>query len=70
MAQLLHIDSSPRGELSHSRRLTREFVAAWQQAHPADAIAYRDIGRHPVPHVDEPWIAAGYTPPEQQTPAM
>ncbi|PMB38574.1 hypothetical protein CEN47_06280 [Fischerella thermalis CCMEE 5319] len=34
MAHLLHIDSSPRGERSHSRRLTREFVEAWKQAHP------------------------------------
>ncbi|MEX0271335.1 FMN-dependent NADH-azoreductase [Leptolyngbyaceae cyanobacterium UHCC 1019] len=35
--------------------------------HPADTVIYRDIGRNPVPHVDEPWIAAGYTPPEQRT---
>ena len=27
------------------------------QVHPADVVTYRDIGRHPVPHVDEPWIA-------------
>jgi FMN-dependent NADH-azoreductase len=43
---------------------------AWKQNHPADVVTYRDIGRHPVPHVDEPWIAAGYTPPEQRTPEM
>lgn len=66
MARLLHIDSSPRGERSHSRRLTREFVESWKQAHPSDVITYRDIGRNPVPHVDEPWIAAAYTPPEQR----
>lgn len=53
MAHLLHIDSSPHGERSHSRRLTREFVEAWKQAHPADVVIYRDIGRSPVPHVDE-----------------
>lgn len=67
MTHLLHIDSSPRGERSHSRRLTREFVEAWKQTHPADVVTYRDVGRHPVPHVDEPWIAAAYTPPEQRT---
>jgi FMN-dependent NADH-azoreductase len=43
---------------------------AWKQNHPADVVTYRDIGRHPVPHVDEPWIAVGYTPPEQRTPEM
>ncbi|MBD2019767.1 FMN-dependent NADH-azoreductase [Leptolyngbya sp. FACHB-36] len=68
MAHLLHIDSSPRGERSHSRRLTREFVEAWKQAHPTDSVTYRDVGRNPVPHVDEPWIAGAYAPLEQRTP--
>jgi FMN-dependent NADH-azoreductase len=70
MARILHIDSSPRGERSHSRRLTREFVEAWKQTHPDDIITYRDVGRNPVPHVDEPWIAAAFTPPEQRTPEL
>lgn len=70
MAHLLHIDSSPRGERSHSRRLTREFVQAWKQAHPTDTVTYRDIGRNPIPHIDEPWIAAAYKPPEQRTPQL
>lgn len=70
MAHLLHIDSSPRGQRSHSRRLTKEFVEAWQQVHPSDTFTYRDVGRNPIPHLDESWIAAGYTPPEQRTPEM
>jgi FMN-dependent NADH-azoreductase len=70
MAHLLHLDASPRGERSHSRRMTRELIEQWKQAHPGDTVIYRDIGRNPVPHVDEPWIAAGYTPPEQRTPDM
>lgn len=70
MAHLLHIDSSPRDQRSRSRRFTREFVAAWKQTHPADTVTYRDIGRNPVPHIDEPWIAAAYTPPEQRTPDL
>jgi FMN-dependent NADH-azoreductase len=70
MAHLLHIDASPRGERSHSRRMTREFVEQWKQAHPGDTVTYRDIGRNPVPHVDEPWIAAAFTPSEQRTPEM
>ncbi|MBE9110121.1 FMN-dependent NADH-azoreductase [Nodosilinea sp. LEGE 07298] len=70
MAHLLHIDSSPRGDRSHSRRLTREFVEAWRQAHPADTVTYRDVGRQPVPHVDEPWIVAAYTAPEQRSPEL
>jgi FMN-dependent NADH-azoreductase len=70
MAHLLHIDSSPRGERSHSRRLSREFVEAWKQTHPTDTVTYRDVGRQPVPHVDEAWIAAAYTPEEERTPEL
>lgn len=70
MAHLLHIDASPRGERSHSRRLTRECVEGWKQIHPADVMTYRDVGRHPVPHLDELWIASGYTPPNQRTPEL
>lgn len=70
MAHLLHLDSSPRDARSRSRQLTREFVAAWKQAHPTDTVTYRDIGRNPLPHVSEPWIAAAYTPPEQRSPEL
>lgn len=70
MAHILHIDSSPRGERSQSRSMTREFVEQWKQANPTDTVTHRDIGRNPVPHVDEPWIAAAFTPPEQRTPEL
>lgn len=70
MANLLHIDASPRQERSHSRKMTKEFVAMWQQFHPEDIITYRDVGRNSIPHVDESWIAACYTSPEQRTPQM
>jgi FMN-dependent NADH-azoreductase len=70
MTHLLHIDSRPRGDRSRSRRFTREFVEAWKQVHPNDTVTYRDIGRNPLPHVNELWIAAGYTPPEQRTPEL
>ncbi|MDZ8064979.1 MAG: FMN-dependent NADH-azoreductase [Nostoc sp. DedQUE08] len=70
MVSILHIDSSPRGERSHSRELSKEFVSAWKAAHPEDAIAYRDLGHYPVPHVDEAWIAAAFSPPETHTPEL
>ena len=34
------------------------------------SVTYRDIGRTPVPHVTEAWIAAAFTPVEQCTPEM
>jgi FMN-dependent NADH-azoreductase len=70
VVNILHIDSSPRGERSHSRELSKEFVSSWRAAHPEDAIAYRDLGRYPVPHVDEAWIAAAFSPPETHTPEL
>jgi FMN-dependent NADH-azoreductase len=70
MAHLLHIDASPRGERSHSRRMTREFVEQWQRVHPSDTVTYRDLGRNPVPFVDESWIAAAFTPPERRSPEL
>ncbi|MBW4613219.1 MAG: FMN-dependent NADH-azoreductase [Desmonostoc vinosum HA7617-LM4] len=70
MANILHIDTSPRGERSHSRTFTHKFVAAWKAAHPEDTLTYRDLGRNPVPHVDESWIAAAFTPPNAHTPEI
>lgn len=70
MATILHIDSSPRGDRSHSRQLAKTFMTAWQAAHPEDATIYRDLRQLPIPHVTEEWIAADFTPPEARTDEM
>jgi FMN-dependent NADH-azoreductase len=70
MPTLLHLDSSPRGERSVSRQLTRDFATAWKQAHPGEEIIYRDLGHDPVPFVNEPWIAAVYTPSDALSPEL
>ncbi|WP_404788313.1 FMN-dependent NADH-azoreductase [Altericista sp. CCNU0014] len=70
MASILHIDSSPRGDRSKSRKLAKEFIAAWQDLHPDDVITYRDLRQTPVPHVTEDWIAASFTAPEALTSEM
>jgi FMN-dependent NADH-azoreductase len=70
MTHILHIDSSPRAERSCSRTISNDFITAWKQTHPDDTVAYRDLGHHPVPHVDEPWIAAAFTPPDARTPEL
>ncbi|GAB1544085.1 FMN-dependent NADH-azoreductase AzoR3 [Scytonema sp. NUACC21] len=70
MAHILHIDSSPRGERSFSRRFSSQFVTAWKNAHPGDTVTYRDLGHNPVPHVDEAWIAAAFSPPDVRTPEL
>ncbi|HIK18563.1 MAG TPA: FMN-dependent NADH-azoreductase [Leptolyngbyaceae cyanobacterium M33_DOE_097] len=70
MANLLQLDSSPRGDRSVSRMLTKEFVNTFQLTHPNASIVYRDLGRFPVPVVSEDWIAAAFSAPTDYTPAM
>ena len=68
MATLLHIDSSPMGEASISRQLTREFVQRWRCANPRGTVVSRDLARIAIPVVDAAWVAANYTPKESRTP--
>lgn len=70
MTRLLHLDSSPRGERSHSRHLSGLFVNAFKAARPDAEVVYRDLGHNPVPHVDEAWVAGAFLPPEVQSPEM
>ena len=68
MPTLLHLDSSPRGERSHSRTLTAEFARLWQSAHPGGQVVHRELGLTPLPLVSEAWIAAAYSDPATHTP--
>ena len=67
MANILHLDSSPRGDRSRSRQLSKEFVKTWQTLYLEDTVTYRDLKASPIPHVTEEWIAADYTPLSEQT---
>jgi FMN-dependent NADH-azoreductase len=68
MPHLLRIDASPRGDRSISRVLTKEFAENWKANHPGGTVAYRDIGHHQPPHVNEDWIAGAFSPPDARTP--
>jgi FMN-dependent NADH-azoreductase len=70
MRRILHIDASYSGENSASRILSQAFIIAWKKLHPEDTILYRDLGRFPVPYINETWIAAIHSPPETHTPEM
>ncbi|WP_204138663.1 FMN-dependent NADH-azoreductase [Halomicronema sp. CCY15110] len=67
MTHLLHLDASPRGDRSVSRSLTQAFITSWGILHPQDRVTYRDIGRKPVPLIDERWIAAAFSDPAHHT---
>ncbi len=70
MVKILHIDTSPRGERSHSRTLTSDFVANWKNSYLDSTITYRDIGHQIIPPVNETWIAAAFSPPDTHTPEL
>ena len=61
MSKLLVVETSPRGEASISRNMTRRFVAQWQAAHPGGEIVKRDLAETNLSFV---------TAPEHQSAAM
>ena len=70
MPTLLVVESSPRGEHSMSRGLTRLFVENWKDNHPGGRVVERDLMTSDLPFVTLPWLGAYFTPPEQHTPDM
>ncbi|MFZ0631115.1 MAG: NAD(P)H-dependent oxidoreductase [Acidobacteriaceae bacterium] len=68
MPTLLHVDSSPLGEVPLSRRLTREFVVRWRRINPEGRVIARDLAAAPIPVIDAAWITANLTPREARTP--
>lgn len=67
---LLEVQSSVREEKSISRSLSKEFIQAWQTAHPTAQYVFRDVGVNPPAHPTELWTKGNYTPLEARTPEM
>ena len=70
MSKLLHIEVSPMGENSVSRRIAQEFLNTWRETNVGGEIIYRDLNANPVPHLDAETIFAGYTPEGEHSPSM
>lgn len=70
MTKLLVVETSPRGDYSISRNMTRRFVSNWQGAHPDGEVVIRDLIESALPFVTAPWLQAYFTPPEQHSPEM
>lgn len=68
--RLLVVETSPRGDASISRQLTRRFVDNWETAHPHGKVVFRDLADTNLPHVDAPWLRAYFTPPDAQSSEM
>jgi len=70
MTRLLVVETSPRGNASVSRNMTRRYLAEWRALNPNGKIITRDLAKEAVPHVTMPWLAAYFTPPDAQTAEM
>jgi FMN-dependent NADH-azoreductase len=69
MPTLLHIDASPRGDYSISRKVSAAFAESWKEANPGGQIVYRDLTKSNLTFVDLDWIAGAYSAPEQHNDA-
>jgi FMN-dependent NADH-azoreductase len=56
--KLLHIDSSITGANSISRQVSAEVVRAWGAQDPSLQVAYRDLERERLPHLDSRLLGA------------
>jgi len=68
MKQILHIISSPRIEVSASRKLGRSVVEKIQEKYPDSLVKERDLTKEPVPFLENVHIDAFFTPAESRTP--
>ena len=70
MPSLLVVETSPRGDYSISRNLTRRFVERWRAAHPGGRVVERDLMETDLPFVNAPWLQAYFTLPERHSAEM
>jgi len=62
MKKVLVINSSARSLKSQSRKLTEVFIDHWKSIHNDAIISTRELGNTDVPHINEDWITAAFTP--------
>ncbi|EWY38638.1 FMN-dependent NADH-azoreductase [Skermanella stibiiresistens SB22] len=70
MPQLLVVETSPRGDHSISRDLSRRFIAEWRAAHTDGRVVIRDLMETDLSFTSAPWLRAYFTPPEHHTADM
>ena len=64
---ILHIDSSPLGDNSVSRKFTAKAVEGLKAKHPDAKVTVRDFGKDPLPHLSGTVIGAFFTPADNHT---
>ena len=69
MANVLVIQSSPRGSDSFTRKLVAAIVTELGEKNQSSTVTVRDLALNPLPHLEEVHIAAFRAPPETHGPA-
>lgn len=64
---ILHIDSSPMGDNSVSRKFTAKVVEGLKDKHPGANVTTRDFGNNPLPHLSGAVIGAFFTPSDKHS---
>jgi len=67
--RILRIDSSARQDDSVSRAIGDEVVRRLTARHPGATVAHLDLAAG-MPHIDEAWVAANFTPADERGPAQ
>jgi FMN-dependent NADH-azoreductase len=67
---ILHIDTSPMGERSYSRKLGAKVLSELQSKYPGSTLKVRDLAAQPLPHLSAQTVGAFFTPAEQRTPEL
>lgn len=67
MKKILNITSSAKGENSFSGKLSTAIVEKLQTKYPDISLQTLNLGKNPLPHLDEVHLAAFFTPENLQT---
>ncbi len=64
MTNILFISSSPRGAASQSSKVAEQLITGILAEDPTATVTRRDLGRDPLPHLDEAFLGAMFAPAE------
>ena len=67
MTNILFVTSSPRGAASHSSKVAERVLSDLVAHNPNATVVRRDLARDPLPHVDESYLGAVFTPAEARS---
>ena len=68
--RLMHVDASPKRQLSNSKMLSAYFVETLKKRIPGLTVDYLDLSVETPPHVSGDFAKATYTPAAERTDAM